>query len=395
MPHTTRMSYKAKWLAASSVDGTGDQAGRLQRCRRDVDAAMAEVRAMRRVHTGLAEKHMTLAGALQDAAAVCNEFLDIGVLSFNPVRTQINIESAADIVMAATAIVTQMADRFGLVCAGLEEIMGDGDTDGAVKELRTEVEALSVLMTRTTRPGRPRDLDTSRIAVAGKRLKFESLTPVDESPRWTLVPDADEVADTAHRGRTQQGKVGTGVPGTSTEAEPTPVQRTESASGPSAAERSVRAGSRPSPTPPGQPQSLWPSFEHRSDARTGSSPGARKGKERATLSKSRSRSSTPGSGVTSIARRSRPLAEGAPSRPGIDYRAEIALLDDVDWENVRASLSRTDQLTVRGLGPADLASLVIDDPQPRASHLRGASVTARLRSALRAVSAVKRSQRLA
>jgi hypothetical protein len=388
MPHTTRMSYKAKWLATAGADGAGNQVGRLQRCHRDVEIARAEVRAVRQAHIGLTEKHMTLAGALQDAAAVCNEFLDMGVLSFKPIRTEINIESVADIVMAATAIVTQMADRFGLVCAGLEEISGNGETDGTVAELRSEAEALNTLVTRAARPGRPRDLDTSKIMVAGKRLKFESLSPIDESPRWTLIPDEDTDESTPPRGRARQGRVGTHSPDVSIPAAADPRGRIES--GLPASVRDTPATTRPTPIPPVPPRSNWPQFARRQTPHTEASLSAEKGKERATRPVSRSRSSTPSAGTAASSQqlpRSRPGVSGGSD---LDYRAEIALLDDVDWETVRASLSRTDQLTVRGLRPADLASLVVDDPSPGASRLREASVKARLRKALQSVSAVKK-----
>jgi hypothetical protein len=393
MPHTTRMSYKAKWLAVAGMKGMGDQAGRLQRCQRDIEAAKADVRAMRQAHVGLAEKHMTLAGALQDAAAVCNEFLDVGILSFKPVQAKINIESAADIVMAATAIVTQMADRFGLVCAGLEEIAGDNDTDGTIAALREEIEGLSSIVTRSARPGRPRDLDTSRIVVAGKRLKFEALSPINESPRWGLISDEDTDAATAPRGRTSQSEAKASSPAVSADAAVESEAHVGTTSGFSAVERRTSSTARPGPLPSRPPQSLWPSFERGSGSRAGASPSPGKGKERVTLPASRSRSSTPSKSATAAPQKRPPSPEDVSSRPGVDYRAEIALLDDVDWENVRASLNRTDQLTVRGLGPADLASLVVDDPRPNTARLRGTSVTARLRSALRSVSAVKRAQR--
>jgi hypothetical protein len=392
MPHTTRMSYKAKWLATTGADGMGSQAGRLQRCRRDIEIARTEVRAVRQAHIGLTEKHMTLAGALQDAAAVCNEFLDMGVLSFQPIRTEINIESVADIVMAATAIVTQMADRFGLVCAGLEEISGNDETDGTVAELRSEVEALNTLVTRAARPGRPRDLDTSKIMVAGKRLKFESLSPIDESPRWTLIPDEGTDESALPRGRARRDGDRTRSPEVSAPAAVDPRGHVELRSPPSV--RDAPATTRPGPVPPGPPRSNWPQFAQRPTPRTEASSSTEKGKERATRSVSRSRPSTPSTGAATASRqlpRSRP---GASDESDLDYRAEVALLDDVDWETVRASLSRTDQLTVRGLGPADLASLVVDDPSLGASRLRGASVKARLRKALQSVSAVKKTQQL-
>jgi len=390
MPHTTRMSYKAKWLATAGADGAGTQAGRLQRCHRDVEIARAEVRAVRQAHIGLTEKHMTLAGALQDAAAVCNEFLDMGVLSFKPIRTEINIESVADIVMAATAVVTQMADRFGLVCAGLEEISGNGETDGTVAELRSEVEALNTLVTRAARPGRPRDLDTSKIMVAGKRLKFESLSPIDESPRWTLVPDEDTDESTPPRGRVRRDRTGTHSPEVSVSAAADSRGRVESES--PASVHHIPATTQPGPIPLRPPMSNWPQFAQRPAPHTEASSSTEKGKERAIRPVSRSRSSTPSTGTATASQqlpRSRPGVSGGPD---LDYRAEIALLDDVDWETVRASLSRTDQLTVRGLRPADLASLIVDDPSPGASRLRGASVKARLRKALRSVSAVKKTQ---
>jgi len=393
MPHTTRMSYKAKWLAVAGAKGMGDQAGRLQRCQRDIEAAKADVQAMRQAHVGLAEKHMTLAGALQDAAAVCNEFLDVGILSFKPVHAKINIESAADVVMAATAIVTQIADRFGLVCAGLEEIAGDNDTNGTIADLREEIEGLSSIVTRAARPGRPRDLDTSRIVVAGKRLKFEALSPINESPRWGLVSDEGTDAAAAPRGRTQQSDAGAFPPAVSTGSAVESEVRVGTTSGLPTVERGAPSTARPGPLLSRPPHPLWPSFERGSGSRAGASPSPGKGKERVTLSASRSRPSTPSKSITTAPQGRPPSPENVSSRPGVDYRAEIALLDDVDWENVRTSLNRTDQLTVRGLGPADLASLVVDDPRPSTARLRGTSVTARLRSALRSVSAVKRAQR--
>jgi hypothetical protein len=390
MPHTTRMSYKAKWLATAGADGAGNQAGRLQRCHRDVEIARAEVRAVRQAHIGLTEKHMTLAGALQDAAAVCNEFLDMGVLSFKPIRTEINIESVADIVMAATAVVTQMADRFGLVCAGLEEISGVGETGGTVAELRSEVEALNTLVTRAARPGRPRDLDTSKIMVAGKRLKFESLSPIDESPRWTLIPDEDTHESTPPRGRARRDGTGTHSPEGSVPA--AAVSRGRVESGSPASVRDTSATTQPGSVPLRLPKSNWPQFAQRPAPRTEASSSTEKGKERAIRPVSRSRSSTPIAGTATASQQLPRSLPGASGGPDLDYRAEIALLDDVDWETVRASLSRTDQLTVRGLRPADLASLVVDDPSPSASRLRGASVKARLRKALQSVSAVKKTQ---